>query len=521
MQTEIRTTPITVSKSGVCVVDGYALRLAVERGRLVISDGIGPQRRKSHFARAVVGIRRLVVLGHTGFITLDALRWLADVGVGLIHLDPDGRVLASSANFGLDDPRLRRAQALAWNTPTGLAIARDLLSRKLSGQAQVARDLLGGAVAVATIEKLRPKLDLVESPDELMIVEAAAAAAYWEAWSDIGIRWVRVDESRVPDHWRLAGPRSSPLTGNPRLAATPAHALLNYGYGVLEAEARLACLAAGLDPGLGVLHTDQKSRDSLALDVMEAVRHEVDAHVLDLVLKSVFTADDFHETRQGVCRLLPPLTHNLAGMAVPWARALGPVVERVAQAFADGPSSRVDRLPTKLTQSNRSAGRDELRRQPRRVDPIRRRGLDRMICRGCGTAVAAGRSWCDVCRPDVKLRSGHQGLATARSVRAELRMLGQDPASSVTAKVKLSNTLRKRRAEQSEWDRDSPRGVDHGDFRRDVLPAIQGVPIRQLSARTGLSVGYCGLVKRGLRTPHVRWWKALRSAAVWDPRRRV
>src|SRR5207253_9221064 len=61
---------------------------------------------------------------------------------------------------------------------------------------------------------------------------------------------------------------------SPRSAATPAHALLNYLYALLEVEARVACLTVGLDPGLGVLHADLRSRDSLACDVMEAARSE-------------------------------------------------------------------------------------------------------------------------------------------------------------------------------------------------------------------------------------------------------
>ncbi|MBA3687630.1 MAG: CRISPR-associated endonuclease Cas1 [Chloroflexi bacterium] len=197
-----------------------------------------------------------------------------------------------------------------------------------------------------------------------MIVEAAAANGYWSAWASVPMPWTRADASNAPEHWRTVGRRRSPLTGNARLAATPAHALLNYLYAILEAEARLACLAAGLDPGLGVLHADQKSRDSLTLNVMEAIRPDVDAYILELLRRSVFRADDFYETRQGVCRVLPPLTHRLAETAPHWARLLAPIVERVAQAFADGPGSRVGQLPTMLTQANRSAGRDPFRTRP-------------------------------------------------------------------------------------------------------------------------------------------------------------
>src|SRR5689334_17566313 len=94
--------------AGVLVLDGYGVRLRVERGRLEASDGIGRSRRSGSFPRAASGLRRVVVIGHTGSMTLDAMRWLADTGVGLVQLDTDGRVLVASGGLGRDDPRLRR-----------------------------------------------------------------------------------------------------------------------------------------------------------------------------------------------------------------------------------------------------------------------------------------------------------------------------------------------------------------------------------------------------------------------------
>lgn len=56
--------------------------------------------------------------------------------------------------------------------------------------------------------------------------------------------------------------------------------LRNYLFACLESEARLALLAHGCDPVMGVLHADQRNRDSLALDAMEPVRADVDAFLL-------------------------------------------------------------------------------------------------------------------------------------------------------------------------------------------------------------------------------------------------
>src|SRR5205807_7494021 len=106
------------------------------------------------------------------------------------------------------------------------------------------------------------------------------------------------------EHWRSFGARVSPLTGSPRLAVNPPNAILNYLYSVLESEARLAAAALGLDPGLGVLHVDTPARDSLASDLMEPVRPQVDSYLLDWITRRLLSRTWFSEQRDGNCRLL-------------------------------------------------------------------------------------------------------------------------------------------------------------------------------------------------------------------------
>jgi hypothetical protein len=145
-----------------------------------------------------------------------------------------------------------------------------------------------------------------------------------------------------------------PLSGSPRLASTPANAILNYLYRLLEAETRLACIAVGLDPGLGFFHMDKRGRDNLVMDLMEACRPQVDASALQLFQAQPFRAADFHETRKGVCRVLPPLTHQLAEMSLMWARAVAPVAEGVARMLGKPRRVREERPPTPITATNRS-----------------------------------------------------------------------------------------------------------------------------------------------------------------------
>src|SRR5439155_2939990 len=121
---------------GVCVVEGYGVRVFVRHGRLVVCDGFPGGRRERKFSRVRPGISRLVLLGHAGTVTLEALRWLADVGISFCQIDKDGRLLATSAPTP-GDARLRRAQALAIANPAGLEVAKLLLGEKVAGQASV------------------------------------------------------------------------------------------------------------------------------------------------------------------------------------------------------------------------------------------------------------------------------------------------------------------------------------------------------------------------------------------------
>ncbi len=124
-------------RNGVCVVDGYGIQVRVRNRCLVVSDGIGRFRRERVFAKPLTTISRLVILGHEGSISLEALRWIHDAGISFVQIDRGGEPLCSSAHYGLNDSRLRRALALARDNRAGYEIARFVISEKLAGQTKV------------------------------------------------------------------------------------------------------------------------------------------------------------------------------------------------------------------------------------------------------------------------------------------------------------------------------------------------------------------------------------------------
>jgi hypothetical protein len=181
---------------------------------------------------------------------------------------------------------------------------------------------------------------------DIGLIEAEAARYYFRGWTGITIAWKQADAGKVPDHWLRYTARANPIGKGNRNAIHPINAMLNYAYRMLEIEARLACLAAGLNPSLGFLHLDRYDRDSLATDLMEAARPVADRHILGMLdhpgneLPRRFTRACFIEVSRsgdlppGTVRLVAPLSHEIAEQSITWAATLYPVAEQITRRLA-------------------------------------------------------------------------------------------------------------------------------------------------------------------------------------------
>ncbi len=338
------------------VVVGQDVSLRVRNHALQVTDGFpleGPQETR-RVTRATSRVDRLLFLAGSGVVTVDALDWCAENGVPVVAVGQGGepRWTLLPGTGGAWQAALRRAQALAPFTEAGTGIARALITRKVTGQRDVLLDLAGRlghlprdawphlAVpgAAAALGLLLPRLEQAATIPALRQVEAEAADVYWSGWCGLPLHFAPPSyRKRVPDYWRTFAGRGSPLgTGN-RNAADPANALLNYAYALLDAEARIACHEAGLDPYLGILHTDTETRRSLVYDVMEPARPVADRLVLDLLLSHAFRPGELHLLRDGRCRLDQDLARRLWPWRSHFRRALGPVMTFLLDRLRRGP----------------------------------------------------------------------------------------------------------------------------------------------------------------------------------------
>jgi CRISPR-associated endonuclease Cas1 len=509
---KIEYTEMKPSRQGIIVLSGFGVTIRVDKGHLIISDSIGNNHREGRLSRAQRALERLIVIGHSGYISFDAARWLYDAGIAFVQIDRDCMVIMSSMRYARNDPILRRAQVSAMDTTTGLGAVRYLLDRKLAGQASVVEPY--GTETAAIIRQLQSALTSVTSLEELSTIEGAAASFYWPSFAQLVFPFVQRDRQNIPEHWQTIGNRSSTITGNTRKAVTPFHAMLNYVYALLEIETTVALQIIGLDPGIGILHRDQRSRHSFTLDIIEAVRPDVDSWLLQHTKRHSFTAKDFVETIEGECRLSRSITAALSETMPLWRKAVAPIVEHVATALLDGTNS--EPLPTLLTERNRSTSRPENRdgakeKRPRKVYLPRN-------CKRCGNPVLIHqRVFCsEECRVTYRREHGTKEFQqSGQTALQQRRAAGDIPNATPEAKARASATQRQRHKERRAYAAQQDKPADKEMFRREIAPGLAQLPLSALQNATGLSLRYCSLIRQGKVIPHPRYWEALRGLILF------
>ncbi|GIX15848.1 MAG: CRISPR-associated endonuclease Cas1 1 [Rhodothalassiaceae bacterium] len=182
------------------------------------------------------------------------------------------------------DARLRCAQYRLLNDDAlRLQLAQLVVSGRIASQIELLSELairrpkhaakLGARVE--TLESMRRQVSRKTDLDALRGLEGAAAHHYFAALAEI-----------LPESLEFSGRNRRP----PR---DPVNAALSLGYTLLHAEAVIAVYGHGFDPYIGFYHGVDYGRESLACDVVEPLRTEVDAFVLALFLERRLRPEHF------------------------------------------------------------------------------------------------------------------------------------------------------------------------------------------------------------------------------------
>jgi CRISPR-associated endonuclease Cas1 len=487
-----------IPKHGTLFMSGYGMRLQVQHGHLCADWGVGRGRHKCHLSRVNRNLKRIIVVGSRGFATFEALRLVADIGASLIFLNGRGKLLFASTPTAPSDVRLRRAQCLALKNGTALKISRELISRKIDGQAAIVGDMLGNPAAADAIIRFKAELEKTQDIDAIRLAEAQAAKMYWSQWADVPIRWPSKDEVLVPAHWKRFISRISPVTHSQRLAANPPNACMNLIHALCEAECRIGLIGMGLDPEVGLLHCDVPNRASLANDLQEVLRPAVDSFMLNWIQTERFSKADFWEDRNGNCRIATPLAKRLCETANTWRRLAAPVAEWVAQALWNSSLSSANAeqvLPTRLTQRRKSEGRGnkfELRLKTVHVFT--------KICEVCGAGGVKSR-YCKSC-----------AVEAARENMAQVALIGHLRSKSKRVKDRISKRISDQAVANTWWDPKSlPIWLTEEFYIQNIQPLLRGKKVREIAEAIQVSQAYAAFIRSARRRPHPRHWQELAS----------
>ena len=115
------------------------------------------------------------------------------------------------------------------------------------------------AIVETALDSLIPKdtshIGIEDVRGSIMGIEGSGGRIYFEAISFI-----------LPDRYKFEGRSRNP-------AKDEFNALLNYGYGILYSKVEKACIIAGLDPYVGIIHTDHYNKKSLVFDFDRKLSH--------------------------------------------------------------------------------------------------------------------------------------------------------------------------------------------------------------------------------------------------------
>ena len=465
-------------RDGLLILHGYNAGLRIWNRQLTCKYGTADERGELAFTKADASgvLRHIVVVGGDGFVTTQALRWLASLEITLTMMESNGKVLLSSGRQNYPYATLARRQALAVYAPYGLKAAQWLIAEKIRGQAENL-----DAMQLSS-ERVRDELKAVpatRSVDELMLHEAKAAAVYWGALEGIPLTFNSKDKPRVPTRWLTLGNRISPLSKRAMHAATPGQAMFNYLYSVAESICALRLASVGLNPDVGVLHTDTDKRRSMALDLIEPIRPEIGKLAFQYFREQVFAKSDFWETDRGSIRVGLDVRRVLIRNAFR--------VENRALDYAVKLRDLISDYTTRLGRKRSVQAGD--------VEIVHR-------CKYCGAPLRKGRTknqdrlLCEACveiqKSDVFAKGNMPGFRWTE-----------------TALAKHSRTTAARRLEIARWEARYPKAEleaviqkERQRFLVEILPRLRSVTVTRIARQTGISLRYASLVKKGLNIPH-------------------
>lgn len=292
------------------IISGFGVSINVDKRKLIISNKL--ENNKIEFLPHQINHDSIIIDGHTGNITFEAMRWLAKHDINLTLLNWNCNLLSVTLPQGPKSGRLKIKQYQKYlDNKIRYEIAQEITRNKIINSVNLLSELsrFYSEINFQEIQKLierennnyfKENKPLITNNsikfqlNNLMSYEGRIADIYWENL----IKIVR----KLSPEFNFTSRKNKSHSWNNN-ASDEVNALLNYGYSILESEIRKIINIIGLESTIGFLHEIGESKTPLIYDIQELFRWIIDLSVIELLEEKKLKKSDFIVTENYHIRL--------------------------------------------------------------------------------------------------------------------------------------------------------------------------------------------------------------------------
>jgi len=274
------------------LLTGFGISIDVNKAHLTIKQKESVMEFEPHR----IPYDYIVIDGHYGSISFEAMRWLSKHDVSIALLNWNGNLLSTTLSQETLNAQLKVKQYEKYlNTESRLYFAGQIVKQKVKSSLSLLKSLSNFYdIDFSTINKEIERVDY-NNINSLMMYEGRIASAYWSELT-------KIFNSLAKD-FNFQSRKNLSYSWNMN-ASDPINALLNYGYAILESMVRKDINTIGLDVSIGYLHEIAPSKHPLVYDLQELFRYVVDYSVIEL-LETKLKKSNFITTENYHIRLKP------------------------------------------------------------------------------------------------------------------------------------------------------------------------------------------------------------------------
>lgn len=238
-----------------------------------------------------------ILVTTSALITTDALKLAIENNIDVVFLEYNGKPFARVWHSKLGSiTTIRRHQLKLNELPIGTEFVKEWITQKIDNQINHLNKLKLNRSnekielideAIKDIEEHKSILSTLNNVpiDNIRGTmeghEGYCAKKYFNTLGEL-----------IPEKYKFKGRSKNP-------ASDEFNCMLNYAYGILYSRVESSCIIAGLDPYIGIMHTDNYNRTALVFDLIEMYRGYMDEVVFSLFSKRKVKQDMFDKVEGG------------------------------------------------------------------------------------------------------------------------------------------------------------------------------------------------------------------------------